>query len=102
MNSKSKWSKKTKVAAFSLIGIAGAVAFTAAPRMSIGTAVHGKNENMQYGGKFYTEFDNKFDAFNAAHEHNGKIVAEGTVMFKNDGTLPLDPAELAAVNAFWR
>lgn len=95
MNSKSKLIKKMKVAAFSLIGLAGAVAFTAAPMRGIGTAVHGRNENMQYGGKFYTEFDNKFDAFNAAHEHNGKIVAEGTVMFKNDGTLPLDPANTA-------
>ncbi|MBO4540379.1 MAG: glycoside hydrolase family 3 C-terminal domain-containing protein, partial [Bacilli bacterium] len=51
------------------------------------------NENMSYGGKFFTEFQSAEEAWYAAHELNGRIAGEGTIVFKNDGTLPLDPIE---------
>lgn len=81
-----------KFLAVSILSVAGAMALGSMLKPS---GLFAANENMQYGGKFYTEFKTAEEAFNAAHEHNGKIVAEGTVLFKNDGTLPLDPSENA-------
>ena len=48
-------------------------------------------DNLGYEGKFYSEFSSLEEVFAAAEELNGQIVAEGTVLMKNDGTLPLNP-----------
>jgi len=76
-----------KFLAVSVLAVAGAMVLGAAMRSN---EVFAYNENLGYGGKFFTEFSTPEEAFEAAHAHNGKIVAEGTVMFKNDGSLPLD------------
>ena len=80
-------SNGSKFLAVSVLSVAAAMVLGAAMKPS---GVFAINENMQYGGKFFTEFKSKEEAFAAAHEHAGEIVAEGTVMFKNDGSLPLD------------
>ena len=41
-------------------------------------------------GKYYSDFANIEEVFQAAKEVNGEIVAEGAVLLKNNGTLPLD------------
>ena len=79
-----------KFLAVSVLAVAGAMALGAAMKP---TALLASNENLQYGGKFFTEFKTAEEAFYAAHEQAGRIVAEGTVLFKNDGTLPLNPRE---------
>ena len=87
-----KSSRGQKMFAIALLSVAGAMAIGA----TVARPSHGLlafNENMEYGGKFFTEFKTAEEAFAAAHEQAGKIVAEGTVMFKNDGTLPLNPRE---------
>lgn len=48
-------------------------------------------DNLSYGGKFYSDYNSLEEVFKAAEELNGEVVAEGTVLMKNDGTLPLDP-----------
>ena len=48
-------------------------------------------DNLIYGGKFYSEFSSLDEVFEAAKKLNGEVVAEGTVLLKNNGTLPLDP-----------
>ena len=80
--------KRPKLLAVSICSVAAAMVFAVAAKQS--NVAFAIDENMQYGGKFYTEFNSAIEAFNAAEEHAGKIVAEGTVMFKNDGSLPLD------------
>ena len=79
-----------KFLAVSVLAVASAMVLGAAMKPN---ALHAYNENLQYGGKFFTEFQTAEQAFNAAHEQAGRIVAEGTVLFKNDGTLPLNPRE---------
>lgn len=97
MYSQKKKSKKMRLGVLPIIAIAGLMSFTSTTNSLRGGfgGILSANENMGYGGKFYTDYDTKEAAFEAAHEHNGKIVAEGTVVFKNDGTLPLDPKETA-------
>lgn len=97
MYSHKKKSKKLRAGMLPIIAIAGFMSI-ASPTSSVRPGLDkilSANENIEYGGKFYSDYDSKEDAFRAAEEHNGKIVAEGTVVFKNDGTLPLDPKNTA-------
>ena len=66
---------------------------SAAPGMAQGydLSLFAGPDNLQYGGRFFSEFSSLEDVFDAAKELNGEIVAEGTVLMKNDGTLPLNP-----------
>lgn len=50
-------------------------------------------DNLSHGGQFYSDYNSIEEVFEAATKLNGEVVAEGTVMMKNDGTLPLNPAQ---------
>lgn len=87
--SNSRLFKRPKFLAASVLSVAALMALAAAGKQSVGLSA--LDANLAYGGKFYTEFTNQIDAFNAAHELSGQIVSEGACLFKNDGTLPIDP-----------
>ena len=41
-------------------------------------------------GKYYSDYNNIEEVFQAAKDLNGEIVSEGALLLKNDGTLPLN------------
>ena len=49
----------------------------------------GMNGNFQYDGKFYADYDSLTEAQTAAHKLALEIAAEGDVLLKNNGVLPL-------------
>ena len=70
--SNKKVSGSPKFLAVSVLAVASAMVLGAAMKPN---ALHAYNENLQYGGKFFTEFQTAEQAFNAAHEQAGRIVA---------------------------
>ena len=50
-------------------------------------------DNLSHNGQFYSDYDSLEEVFQAAKELNGEVVAEGAVLVKNDGTLPLNPKQ---------
>ena len=70
-----------------------ALAATMLGSTGLPTLASAEGLNLSYlanNGKYYSEFANIEEVFQAAKEVNGDIVAEGAVLLKNNGTLPLD------------
>ena len=79
---------KTKSTAKRLGGIAVAAALV----MSAGaTGIFASAEN------WVTDFDSREEMWDAAEALNEEIVGEGTVLLKNDGTLPVKPGAKVSV-----
>ncbi len=73
-----------------LVGAAGTISTYSALNV-------GASSMAMSGGKYYTDFSSYDEAKSAAEELNIELNAEGSVLLKNDGTLPLKGNERVSV-----
>lgn len=84
---------KKKMTKYFKAFMASALACTfAMPALSVSTALAGT-----LGGKYYSDYTTYDEAIEAAGEINLEVAEEGSVLLKNDGTLPLKEKELVSV-----